>query len=403
MRYTYKDIQEKMQEYGCHYTLSWSKLNTFVEDPFSFYLKYIKGIKEEKQNAYAYFGDIVHHGIEDFYDGKDMKDVIDTFEKKFLEQSMSTLKFVSDEEKNKKIEEDYYNCIKHFFHNYNKVSKLSKLEQFACLKIDDYFMNGYIDHMYPLVEEIETDQVDEAMNVQTKTYVVIEDFKTSTLYQGKKIEQNAGQLKLYAYMVHKMYNVPIENLKAGWNFLKYVSIDIKQINGNIRTSKVLRNAIPEALESKIKSWGKKLKYTPEEIETFLNTIRENANKFQDVNITQGLPDNIADKFKIRDCFVEVPLSEKILEEFIDYVKQQIQFMDDKMKLYEITEDSNLFWTEINKDNEFYFLNLCGFTSKYHLPLRKYLENLQTFEKSSVKNKDSKELEDDILSLLFKDN
>lgn len=391
MRLTYEQTQQKMKENGCSYTLSWSKLNTFVEDPFSFYLKYLKGIKEERQNAYAFFGDIVHHGLEDFYGGKPMSEVIDNFEKKFLEQSLSDLKFVSDAEKNAKIENDYYNCIKHFLHNYKKVSDQSKLETFVGWKFDDYYMNGYIDHMYPLIEN-------------ENQYVVIEDFKTSTIYSGEKIETNSGQLKLYCYMIHKMYGIPIDSIKIGWNFLKYVAIDIEQINGKIKTSKVLRNGIPEALETKLKSWGKKLKYAPEEVDGFIQILRDNAEQYKDVDITDGLPEDIASKFKIRDCFVEIPLNEEILNDFINYVNEQIRIMSEKISLYKVTEDSNLFWTEITDKNKFFFLNLCGYTSKYHLPLRKYLENLQTFEGSSKKNNQKvNEVEDDILSLIFNEN
>ena len=391
MRLTYEQTQQKMKENGCSYTLSWSKLNTFVEDPFSFYLKYLKGIKEERQNAYAYFGDIVHHGLEDFYGGKEMSEVIKNFEEKFLEHSISDLKFVSDTEKNAKIENDYYTCIKHFLHNYKKVSKQSKLETFVGWKFDDYYMNGYIDHMYPFIEN-------------DKEYVVIEDFKTSTIYSGEKIETNSGQLKLYCYMIHKMYGIPVTSMKIGWNFLKYVAIDIEQINGKIKTSKVLRNGIPEALESKLKSWGKMLKYSSDEIEGFMDIVRKNSEEYKDNNITEGLPDDIACKFKIRDCFVEIPLSEEILNDFINYVNEQIKIMSDKISLYKVTEDSNLFWTEINDKNKFFFLNLCGYTSKYHLPLRKYLENIKTFD-GGTKKSDNKNIkvEDDILSLIFKES
>lgn len=403
MRFTYAETQQKMKENGCRETLSWSKLNTFVEDPFSYYLRYIKKIKEEKQNAYAYFGDIVHHGLEDFYNGKDMNEVIVDFDNKFLAQSMSDIKFVSDSEKNSKIENDYYTCIKHFLHNYKKVSNQSKLEIFVGLKMGDYYMNGYIDHTYPLSETIAVEKDGKVINTFNKQYIVIEDFKTSTIYSGKKIETNSGQLKLYCYMIHKMYNIPIDSIKTGWNFLKYVSIDIEQLNGKIKTSNVLRNEIPDAISTKIKSWGKKLKYSPEEIEDFIKIILKNSEEYKDINILDGLPDDIVSKFNIRDCFVEVPINEEILMNFIKYVEEQIKIMDEKVKLYSVTQDSNLFWTEVNKSNSFYFLNLCGYTSKYHLPLRKYLENLQTFENNNSTNVKANKVEDDILSLLFNEN
>ena len=81
MRLTREQLIKKMKENGCDNTLSWSKLNTFVDDPFSFYLKYIKGIKEEKKNAYAFLGDIVHNGLEKFYNNEFTKQqMIEAFE-----------------------------------------------------------------------------------------------------------------------------------------------------------------------------------------------------------------------------------------------------------------------------------------------------------------------------------
>ena len=41
MRLSNEEIHKIMEKNDCKYTLSWSKLNTFVEDPYSFYLKYV--------------------------------------------------------------------------------------------------------------------------------------------------------------------------------------------------------------------------------------------------------------------------------------------------------------------------------------------------------------------------
>ena len=42
MRLSRDEIYKKMTENGCHHTMSWSKFNTFIEDPYSFYLKYVQ-------------------------------------------------------------------------------------------------------------------------------------------------------------------------------------------------------------------------------------------------------------------------------------------------------------------------------------------------------------------------
>ena len=82
MRLSRDEIYKKMTENGCHHTMSWSKFNTFIEDPYSFYLKYVHDprIPEERQNSYAFLGDIVHNGLESLYDGsKTMDQIIRNF------------------------------------------------------------------------------------------------------------------------------------------------------------------------------------------------------------------------------------------------------------------------------------------------------------------------------------
>jgi hypothetical protein len=404
MRLSREELAKKIEENDCKYSLSWSKLHCFIDDPFSFMLKYLRHIPEEKSNSYAFLGDVVHNGLEAFYKNEKTKEqIIKDFEDKLIEQSYSDINFVKDEEKNKQIEQNYFYNIKHFLVNYEKVSPHSKLETFVGWKFGDYFMQGYIDHMYPLIEEIEVKKNDIVVSKYNKQYMVIEDFKTSTLYQGAKIEENSGQLKLYAYMIHKMYNIPIESIKIGWNFLKYAMIDIEQKNGKIKTSKVLRTELADGVYSKLKTWGKHFKYTPEKIEEFYQIIQNNSKEYKDNNLFDGIPEEISEKFKIRDCFVEISLDNAIMNNFIDYVQSKIEDMTNKIELYKITSNekmqNKIFWKDVTKENSFFFLNLCGYTSKNHLPLREYLNTLSSFENKSI-NKN--ELDSEILNFLFKD-
>ena len=50
MRLNREEINKIMVKNDCTDTLSWSKFNTHITDLFSFYLKYIRNIKEEKSN-----------------------------------------------------------------------------------------------------------------------------------------------------------------------------------------------------------------------------------------------------------------------------------------------------------------------------------------------------------------
>ena len=267
MRLTKEELQKKLEENNCKYTMSWSRLNQYREDRYSFFLKVLKKIKEEKTNNYAVLGSCVHDALEKFYDNTmTRKDMIATFENAVYEQSLSETNFVADEKKNASIENSYRENILHFLHNYSKIDN-SKLEIFAGMPFNHgYYFQGYIDHLYP-----EKDPRD------NKTYLVIEDFKTSTLYTGKKIEENSGQLKLYAYMISKTYNIPLSDIKIRWNFLKYVNADIEQKGGGIKTSRILRNELAEKLQVKFKMWCKTLGYSTEQTEDFFKILIQNAN------------------------------------------------------------------------------------------------------------------------------
>ena len=400
MRLSKEELTQKIQEAGCKYSLSWSKLSTFVSDPYSFYLKYLKNIPEERRNAYAFLGDIVHNGLEKFYteEGYDRQQMIDDFLSGIDTQQSSDVKFMKDEDKNKNIAKKYEDCILHFLHNYQKASPKSKLEQFVGMPFGDYYIQGYIDHIYPLrVQETTLDEIS-----VDKTYVVIEDFKTSTAYSGKKIEENAGQLKLYAIMLSNNFKIPLSSIKIGWNFLKYVKVEFTQINGKVKDSVIERNILDTELQKRVEKWAKKLKYSEDDISNFFEIMHKNLMEYKNVNILDGLPDNIKDKFIIKDCFVEIPFNQEIADDFKKYVSEQIDNMSNKILSYQITQDDKLFWKEVTKADEFFFWNLCGYTAKNHKPFQEYLNRQNQFDLSTLTKDYEDDVDDDLLKELFSD-
>lgn len=406
MRLSKEELTKKIKDAGCKYSLSWSKLNTFVSDPYSFYLKYLKNVPEERKNAYAFLGDIVHNGLEKFYttEGYTREKMIDDFLLGIDSQRASDVKFMKDEDKNENIAKKYEDCIMHFLHNYEKASSKSKLEQFVGLPFGEYYIQGYIDHIYPLsIKELKqdaTDDLEDPNNYIYKQYVIIEDFKTSTAYSGKKIDENAGQLKLYAIMLSNNFKIPISSIKIGWNFLKYVKVDFTQINGKVKTSIIERHLLDEELQNRVSKWAKKLKYTDEDINNFFNIMKQNCKEYKDFNILDGLPEEIKNKFVIRDCFVEIPLNEAIAEDFKKYVSEQVENMSNKIATYKLTEDDKIFWKEVTKADEFFFWNLCSYTAKNHKPFKEYLDKQNQFQIPTNFNSNNDDADDDLLSQLF---
>lgn len=406
MRLSKEDLTKKIKEAGCKYSLSWSKLNTFVSDPYSFYLKYLKNIPEERKNAYAFLGDIVHNSLEKFYINEDYTraSMIDDFLIGIGMQQQSDVRFMKDDDKNADIAKKYEDCIMHFLYNYEKASPKSKLEQFVGMPFGDYYIQGYIDHIYPLLKkELKVDaseDLEDENNYIEKKYVVIEDFKTSTAYSGEKIEKNSGQLKLYAIMLSDNFNIPLESIKIGWNFLKYIKVDFTQINGKVKTSMIERNVLAEELKSRVTKWAKKLKYSEEQISEFFNIMQYNAELYKDKDILDGLPDDIKNKFVFYDCFVEIPFNQEIADDFKKYISEEITNMSNKIEAYKLTQDDKIFWKEVTKADEFFFWNLCGYTAKNHKPFKEYIDKQEQFMSFTKLNTKEDVSDDDLLNQLF---
>ena len=68
MRKTSKELQELMKKEGVDKIWSWSKINTFLNSPYEYYLKYIKKIPEDRANSiYTTTGSIAHNILEKLY------------------------------------------------------------------------------------------------------------------------------------------------------------------------------------------------------------------------------------------------------------------------------------------------------------------------------------------------
>ena len=102
-------------------------------------------------------------------------------------------------------------------------------------------MQGYIDMLY--IEPYK----DEDGNEKKRVHIV--DWKTSTRYQGAKIDAECGQLVIYAEGIRQALNIPLEDIVCEWNFLKYVTVTIEQKNGKKKDRYIERKGIYKYLEN----------------------------------------------------------------------------------------------------------------------------------------------------------
>ena len=197
------------------------------------------------------------------------------------------------------------------------------------------------------------------------------DFKSSSIYTGKTLEENSGQLILYSIGLHQM-GVPFEKIKAEFNFLKYCTIKYEQKNGTIKYRNVERCKIGESLQSNAKTWLKHFDYEPDKY----------LKEMLDTNSINCLPDEVRVKYEITDCHVEVDLSDSTTSKWADLITTTLKDVELREKDYEETKSLQCFWDDENdiKEQSYYFANLCSYSATKHLPYKAWLEKFEAAQR-----------------------
>lgn len=357
MRLTNEQLQKVKDRYGVKELYSWSKISTFMTSPYEFYLRYILHKKEDIDNcAYAPMGGITHSIIEDYY-GKKIKyeDMIGNFEDGWTTAiDIANLQFDrNDEEKNNNIKNKYKQNLQHFFSHHNPISHKVELERFLSAKIGDYVLQGYAD----------------AITKDDDGNFVIIDWKTSTKYSKKALEEHSGQLTVYAISLIQL-GVPLNKIRCCFNFLKYCTVEYEQANGAIKTRDIERFELGEKLQSNLRVWLKKLGYE-EQIDDYLKMVI-------DTNSIECLPEDVQDKYKISDCYCYIDLNEKLVEKWTNEITTTIKDIELRKSDWEETHSEHVWWDtdESVKAQSYYFATLCGYSANLHKPYAKHLERLE---------------------------
>ena len=392
-----QQLERIKKKYNVDQLWSFSKFNTYRTDKFGFMLKYIRHEKETKTSIWGVSGGGIHDIIERFYTKEiAYEEMLPQYEDKLFNMNLAELKYNrKDEEANRKLGDKYEANIRLFFQQHQIIPFKLITEQFVTIKIGKYVFQGYIDGVFK----------------DDKGIYNIIDWKSSTMYVGKKVQKESAQLVLYAESLIQK-GIPIEQISIKWNFLKYCLIEY-QLKGidketklhKVKTTKGLRTEYVCKLENNLKMWLKESGYDELEIEDMVQTAIENNN-------LDNMPKEISEKYNVSDCYVGIPLTQDVVDDLKSNVKEtldeinintheynQLMLMvketDDKKiqnKYIELAED--LFWTEIDSTNQFFFNNLCGYSAKQHKPYKQYLDSLDFFVKEEYKSSSKENEEDD---------
>lgn len=354
-RLTSEQLQVLIKKEGVDRIWSWSKINCFHTSPYEYYLKYIKKAKEDRADSiYTTTGGLAHDILEKFYTGQiKYDDMLEQFEDGWtVAVDIADLKFDrTDEEKNIKIKDKYYDNLVHFFCNHTILKNKPIIEQFVKVKIGDNLFQGYIDCGFK----------------DDESCINIVDFKTSSIYKGEKAQNECGQLVLYAIGLHQQ-GIPFDKIKICWNFLKYVTIQYEQKNGTVKTREVERCKIGESLQSNAKTWLKAFGYEPDEY----------LKQLLDTNDINCLPEEVKQKYTLSDCYVYVDLTDDLINKWTDHVITTIKDIELREKDYKEAHSDACFWDtdESVKAQSYYFANLCSYSRGLHKPYDEYCKRLE---------------------------
>lgn len=354
-RLSYEELQKIMKQENCSRIWSWSKFHCFVISHYEYFLKYIKKEKEDRTDCiYTTAGGIVHDILERYYSGNlSYHNMVNDFEDGWVTAvDIADMKFDRNSpEKNDSLSQKYYENLQHFFKNHTPLKYKPMIEQFVKAKIDGSLFQGYIDICFK----------DDNGNIN------IVDWKTSSIYKGAKAENESGQLVVYAIGLNQQ-GIPMDKIKICWNFLKYVSIQYQQKNGAVKTREVERCKIGDSLQSNAKMWLKAGGY---DVDKYLKMLI-------DTNSIECLPDDVKEKYVISDCYIYVPLTDKLINKWkadISAVLKDIMLREED---YKETGNEKVFWdTEQSvKEQSYYFSTLCAYSPNLHLPYKAYLDKLE---------------------------
>ena len=367
MRLTEEELNEIKKKYGVNRIWSYSRINKFKTSLYEYFLNYVKHIDSDRTDSiYVYTGNCGHEILDKLYENEiEYKDMINEFENGWtIFKDISNLKFDrTDESKDSSIAEKYKFDLQHFFTHHNMYKYKVSIEIPVVINVNSNIFIGYID----------ADFVDDEKCLN------LIDFKTSSIFTGKNLEEHSTQLLLYAYGMYQTYNVPLDKIKCGFNFLKYCTIQYMQANGAVKSRNVERYKIGESLQANLKVWIKKLGYQ--------DRMDELLKEVLDTNGIECLPQDLQDKYYITDCHVYIDVNKDSINKIIDDISLTIKDIEVREKDYEETKSDACFWDsdESLKAQSYYLSNLCSYSPNLHKPYKAFLDKLESVKNSGVFN------------------
>lgn len=332
-----------MDKFGVSKLWSFSRINTYWNEPWEYYLSYLEKVPRG-ENIYTLFGTYSHDIIQDFYDGKWKYEAMPALlEDKIIDwrTNKTDLKFM-----NKKVEDGYIENLRDYFRNTEVIPYEIKNETAVCIHFpvedgEDLVFIGYVDSEY-----VDSDGV-----------LNIVDYKTSSMsgFTGKKLKEKARQLSLYAIGINQFRGIPFDKIRLRFDMMKYYEVHYLQKNGKVAKTKQERYKWVSGVLKKLQKELATLGYDPIEVDELLEMCVFNNN-------IDNLPKEVQDKFSLHNCYIDVTITEEEAKELELELRSTVKEIEVKEKgdwEKEFPEP------KIDFGNKFYFEQLAPHLLKYH--------------------------------------
>lgn len=373
MRKSREELNKLQEQLKTDRLWSYSRINNYQTCSYSYYLKYVLHEKENVGGVYLDFGNAIHDALEKFYEGeKPFEFINEAFEEmKLTSLVIAENKFNNaDENKNKAIEEKYLACLDHFTKNHKVCDYKVLSEEFVLTTLTDE-KSGSKDHFIGYIDAMHYEPLYDAKDKEKKKDIggtlYITDYKTSTRYSGSKIAEHANQLILNALGVHQTTGLPLERIKARWNFLKYMTVSYVQKNKKVKETICERHNWVEKMQVNIRARLKDMDiHSDIERESLvLEAIRANN--------LDNMPDEVKKAYTFDDAYVYVDLSS---ENVYNVVNELIQVIKD-IKEKESKGTPDVWIREVKDSDSYYCSQLCGFRDRCPC-YKEYIDNKMMF-------------------------
>lgn len=392
-RLTYKQLDIIKDKFEVDEMWSFSKVSTFSQCSWLFKLKYIDKIRVKGDSCYTWWGTVSHALIQDFYDGAyTYEEMAEKLEDKILEYNMLDDPKLAFPEQSQF--ESYIENLRHYFSNVKTMTCKVTNEKPVLAVFEGnerYVFQGYID----------SEMIDEDGNL------VILDYKTSSMsgFTGAKLLEKARQLMIYAWGIsqhgrmvgNEMKAFPVDKIILRYDMMKYVNVRYMQKNGVEKVTKAERRmwvsklGVPirkdfESVEKDILALEKKHAQLERKHNAKVRTEDEKAelqvqmsqiikdiedakvnlydiieiNELVDEAITSNslsnLPKFIQEKYVVSDCYIDIELTQDIMDEFVAELVSSLDLIVAKRK----EEDTDQAFTRerIGQGDSFFCVNLC---------------------------------------------